>query len=167
MKNRTLSLITFIGLLLIATACNMPSASGIKDCGEDIECFVEAGKNCDPAKLLFPIEFEMMGVKITTTTYQEILGMEEDLCAFKMRTEGVSVEFSEEAIQGMLDMGLTQEEIDEQIEMAQEQASQGTLNQICRAEPEQLVYLMEKTAEMTFSLEDWEDVECEPVVEEE
>lgn len=167
MNNHRLSLVTLIGLLLIATACNMPALSGIKDCGEDMECFVEAGKNCDPAKLLFPLELEMMGVKITTTTYQEIVGMEEDLCAFKIRTESITVDFTQEAIDQMLAMGLSQEDIDAQIEMTQEQVGQEGLNQICRVEPERLATVMEQWGSGSFSTEDWEGMDCEEVVGEE
>jgi hypothetical protein len=165
MNKRIVTLVSLIALLLIASACS--GGSSTKDCGEDMDCFVEASRNCDPAKMLFPLEFEMMGINITTTTYQEIIGMEDGLCVFKMRTEDVSVEFSDEAVQSMLDMGLTQEQVDEQIQMSKDQASEQGLNQICRVEPETLAAAMEQADEMSFALDDWDDMNCEDVVENE
>ncbi len=167
MINRALSLVALIGLLFMATACNMPALSSIKDCGEDMQCFIEAGKDCKPAKILFPLELEMMGVLITTTTYQEIVGMEDDLCVVKFRTESVTIDYSQEAIDQMLDMGLTQEQIDEQIAATQEQVNQEGLNEICRVDTVRLANLMEQWDSGSFSTEDWEGMDCETVVEEE
>jgi hypothetical protein len=166
MMNRTLSLVTLIGLLFIATACNMPAISSVKDCGEDMQCFIEAGENCKPAKMVFPVEFEMMGVIITTTTYQEIIGPVDDLCEVKFRTEEVKVEYTDEAIDQMLGMGLTQEQIDEQIAATQEQvSSQEGLDEICRVDTDQLTAVMEQWSSGTFSTDDWEGMDCDPVVE--
>ncbi len=167
MTNRTLSLVTLIGLLLIATACNMPAISSVKDCGEDMQCFTEAGENCKPAKVIFPVELEMMGVKVTTRTYQEIVGPEDDLCVVKFRTEEVTIEYTQEAIDQMLGMGLTQEQIDEQIAATEEQVNQEGLNEICRIDTVRLTNLMQQWDSGSFSTEDWEGMDCETVVEEE
>jgi hypothetical protein len=167
MSKRTVSIVSIIAILFIATACNMPSASSTKDCGEDMECFTEAAENCDPAKVLFPIELEMMGILITSTSYQEIIGMEDDLCVFKIRSEGVTVEFTEEAVNQMLDMGLTQEQIDEQIAMTQEQANQEQLNQICRVDADLFANVMGQWTEGEFSTDDWAGMDCDDVVDEE
>ena len=167
MIQRTFSLVALLGLLVIVTACNLPSASGIKDCGEDMECFAAAAENCDPAKVLFTMDLEMMGIKISSTSYQEITGSEDDLCVYKLRTEGVTVEFSEEAVNQMLDMGLTQEQIDEQIATTQEQANQEQINQICRVDPERLATVMGQWEAGEFSTDDWTGMDCEDIVEEE
>lgn len=167
MIQRKLSIVALLGLLFIATACNMPSMSGVKDCGEDMECFTEAAQNCDPATVLFPLELEMMGIRITSTSYQEIVGPEDDLCVFKIRTDSVTVEFTDEAIDQMLEMGLTQEQIDEQIAMTEDAANQEQLNQICRVDTERLAAVMEQWTEGSFSTEDWTGMECEDVVAEE
>nr|NIS80930.1 hypothetical protein [Anaerolineales bacterium] len=100
-------------------------------------------------------------VLITSTTYQEILGPEEGLCVFSIRTEDVSVEYSEEAIQQLLDSGLTQEQIEEQRVMAEEQALEVGLDEICRAEVENITAVIDEWAQGNFSMADWEDVECE------
>ena len=165
MKKRIITLVFLIALLLIATACS--SGSSTKDCGEDMECFAAAAENCDPAKVLFTMDLEMMGIKISSTSYQEITGTEDDLCVFKIRTEGVTVEFTEEAVNQMLDMGLTQEQIDEQIATTQEQANQGQLNQICRVDPELLATVMGQWEAGELSTDDWTGMDCEDVVEEE
>lgn len=166
MIQRKLSIVALLGLLLIATACNMPAISSVKDCGEDMQCFTEAAENCKPAKVTFPIELEMMGIKITSTSYQEIVGKEDDLCVFKILSEGVEVEFTEEAIDQMLEMGLTQEQIDEQIAMTEEAANQEQLNQICRVDTERLAEVMAKWTSGEFSTDDWTGMDCEDVVEE-
>lgn len=165
MMNRTLSLVILIGLLFIATACNMPAVSSVKDCGEDMQCFIDAGENCKPAKMIFPIELEMMGIIITTKTYQEIVGPVDDLCEVKFRTEEVTVEYTQEAIDQMLEMGLTQEQIDEQIAATKEQVNQEGLNEICRIDTVRLTNLMQQWDSGSFSTEDWEGMDCETVVE--
>jgi len=167
MIQRTLSIVALLCLLFIATACNMPGASGVKDCGEDMQCFTEAAEKCDPAKVVFPMELEMMGIKITSTSYQEIVGEEDGLCVFKILSEGVEVEFTEEAIDQMLGMGMTQEMIDEQIQMTEEAASQEQLNQICRVDNERLAAIMGQWTAGEFSTDDWTGMDCEDVVAEE
>jgi predicted small secreted protein len=167
MFKRIVTVVALIAVLLIVAACNMPGAAGVKDCGEDMQCFTEAAEKCDPAKVVFPIELEMMGIKITSTSYQEIVGEEDGLCVFKILSEGVEVEFTEEAIDQMLEMGLTQEMIDEQIQMTEEAANQEQLNQICRVDTEHLADIMAQWTAGEFSTEDWTGMECEDIVVEE
>lgn len=166
MFNRALSLMALIGLLFIATACNMPALSGTKDCGEDMQCFIEAAENCDPAKVNFTAEIEMMGIRISSTAYQEIVDKEDELCVYKILTGDVQVELTDEAIDQMLDMGLTQEQIDEQVALIEESANQEQISQICRVEPARLATVMSQWADGEYSTEDWTDMDCEDVVEE-
>jgi hypothetical protein len=163
MYKRIVTLFSIIALLLIVAGCN---ASGVKDCGEDMECFTEAAENCDPATVTFSAELEMMGIRISSTAYQEIVGKEDELCVYKITTGDVEVELTEEALQQMLDMGLTQEQIDEQIVMIEESASQEQMSQICRVEPERLATVMSQWADGEYSTEDWTGMDCEDVVEE-
>jgi len=161
MNKRMISLLTLVGLLLIVTACNFPGSSGPTDCGEDMQCFIEAGENCDPAVVLFPLELDMMGVMIKSTTYQEIVGPEGDLCVVRFRTEEISIEYSQEAIDQMLATGMTQEMIDETIAQVEAQAQQGKLDETCRIDVDQLTAIMSQWEEGSFSTEDWVGMDCE------
>lgn len=189
-KHRT-PLILLLVLLLTLQACNFPSGDAVQetqppgeappepaeteapdvdeppaplgpiDCGEDLGCFSAAGENCTPAIVLFSIPLDMFGVLITTTTYQEILGMEEGMCVFRIRTENVTVEYGEEAIQQLRDSGLTDEQIEEQRVMVEQQANQEKMDEICRVDTETFTALMDQWAEGSYSTEDWEGLECE------
>ena len=131
------------------------------DCGDDLECFSDAAENCTLATVEYAIPIDMIGILITSTTYQEILGPEEGLCVFLIRTEDVTVEYGDEVIQQLLDSGLTQEQIEEQRVMAEEQAKQAGLDDICRAEPDKLMAVINQWSQGNFPLEDWEGIECE------
>ncbi|MFT4309714.1 MAG: hypothetical protein ACMXYL_04455 [Candidatus Woesearchaeota archaeon] len=100
----------------------------IVDCGRSDsvnECFMEAVDNCCPATIMTDIEIEIFGMTIYTETYRELKGMENDKCIFYERTDDISLDYSAEARQGMLDSGMTEEEIEaaliEQNQMARDE----------------------------------------------
>lgn len=165
MKMRVISLVTLIGLLFVVTACG--SLGGVTDCGEDMQCFNEKAENCEPAKVLFNLELEMMGVAITSTSYQEILGEVDGLCEFKFRSEGVTVEFTQDMIDQLTATGMTQEQIDQQKATVEEQANQEEVDQICRVETAVLANTIGEWAEGSFTMDDWQALDCEDAVAEE
>ena len=89
---------------------------------DNFDCFIEASKDCNPAKLLWTMTIDFFGTVMTSTTYMELKGSEENKCTYYQRTESVSVDLNDETVQQMLDSGLTQEEIDKQKQTANEGA---------------------------------------------
>ena len=94
----------------------------ISDCESDLDCLIKASKNCDKAKVIDTKTTEMFGMLLTTTTFLEIKGMEENKCALYLRIEKQDVHFSDEMVQKMLDGGTTQEQIEQQEQEANKQA---------------------------------------------
>ena len=80
------------------------------DCGDDFDCFIDASENCNPANLKQILTLNLFGVEQTTSTTYKILGTESDKCNIYLRTDSIDLNFPE-------DIGISQEEIDEQKEM--------------------------------------------------
>lgn len=63
------------------------------DCQTSIDCLISASENCSPAKALYSISSDLLGVKQTTTPLLEITGEVTGKCLFYLRTERVDLEF--------------------------------------------------------------------------
>ena len=89
---------------------------------EDWNCFIENSNNCDKSNFTNDSAINFFGALATTTSYYEILGEQNNKCTFKIRTEEQHVNYSAELIQQLLDDGKTQEEIDQQEALSNEQS---------------------------------------------
>lgn len=130
---------------------------------ENWSCLIDASENCDLANYTDTSTITLFGLDITTTTYYEIMGEQDNNCILKIRTEEQHVEISDERAQQMLNEGMTQEEIDQQ-----EQGSNIISNLlegkegICEFTPSVLESLLENGASGNLSSSDWELAEsCE------
>lgn len=154
--------------------------AGPIDCGTDFDCLIEASKNCSPATLTFTMPLGIFGMIITTTTFYEIKGMEENKCVLYLRTEEQNIRFSDEMVQQMLTAGATQEQIRQQEQESNKIADEliEGLDGICRFDSaDDLASLLNKFKGGTFSGEvscklregewkcistgDWDVAECE------
>tara|TARA_Y100000310_G_scaffold289900_1_gene316638 strand:- start:1600 stop:2349 length:750 start_codon:yes stop_codon:yes gene_type:complete len=81
----------------------------------DMDCLISAAHDCSDASLKYTSNLDLFWVQTITTSFYEIeegpIG-----CDFKILTEEQTVEYSDEFVQKMLDSGLTQEEVDEQLQ---------------------------------------------------
>jgi len=134
----------------------------ITDCGTDFDCFIAASADCDESKALHEVSLEIFGMIATSVTYMELQGMESGRCVYYQRTESSSVEFSEELVQQMLDSGITQEEIEQQEEAANDsaQATVGT-ETTCRFMPSDLTDMLNRWKQGNFGSDDLTGTECE------
>jgi len=80
------------------------------DCGENFDCFVNASKNCNLAKLRHSLTLNLFGVEQTTSKTYKILGIESDKCILFLNTDSIDLKFSEDA-------EISEEAINEQKEM--------------------------------------------------
>ena len=135
------------------------------DCGSNIQsqetignqpnfdCFIDASENCGPSKLLNTITLELFGMVSTSTTHMELKGMESGKCVYYQRTEGGSIEFTDELVQQMLDSGSTQEEIDQQEQTANDSAQQTVgLEQTCKFNQGDLTAMLNRWKEGNFDI---------------
>jgi len=124
---------------------------------ESWDCLIDASENCSLSNYTNTLTLSLFGVDITTTTYYEISGKQENNCIFKIRTEEQHVNYTDELIQQLLDGGATQEEIDQQ---EQESNALSDLVEgregICEFISSNLKSLLENWAEGNFSSSDWE-----------
>ena len=136
-------------------------ASKIKDCGMDMDCFIDAAKNCQKAKIIFTSKINLFGIEQTTSSYYEIKGMQSDKCLFYLRTESVDLQFSDALIQQMKNGGASQVEIDKQLQESQNSAKllEGR-DGICNIETQKLATLLSKWKQGSFSTEDFKNVDC-------
>ena len=77
--------------------------SGPTDCGTNMDCFIQASQNCNPAKVTHIVTTDILGVKQTTTSYYEIKGLEAGKCVFYLRTEKIDLTFPPEIPQDIVD----------------------------------------------------------------
>jgi len=164
--------------------CTIP----IIDCGHsylpgdnsDYDCFIEASENCELSKLLSTGTLELFRVIITGTTRMELKGIEDGKCIYYQITESYSIKYSDELIQSLLDSDLTQAEIDEQEQIANENAQELVgLTQTCKFEQEDLTAMLTRWkqgnasggATCTLNQDEWdctytgdfENAECEAI----
>lgn len=127
-------------------------------------CFIfYASENCDLTSYTNTSTINLFGLDITTTTYYEISGKQDNNCIFKIRTEEQHVNYTDELVQQMLDGGATQEEIDQQ-ELESNIISDILEGKegVCEFIPSNLKSLLENWEAGNFLSSDWELAEsCE------
>ena len=137
------------------------------DCGtilnfQNFDCFVNAAKNCSPAKVTNSTQIDLFGMKTKGTTFYEIKGQQENRCVLYLKTISSNVTFSQELIQKMLSSGATNEQIKQQ-EQESSKMVQSTVGRdgTCRfASVNDLVNLLNKWKGGSFSSEDFKGVDC-------
>ncbi len=138
-----------------------PEAStNIVDCGADIDCFITASQNCNPAKVMYTTTINLMG-QITSTTYLELKGMQGDKCILYMQTKNSTAKFTDEMVQKMLAGGATQEQIKQQEQMINEnlKKTEGKY-QTCKFDINDLTDMLKRWKSGSYSSEDFKNAEC-------
>lgn len=62
------------------------------DCGEDMDCFIEASKECKESKVVNTVTVDFGSAQQSTTSTYEIKGEEAGKCLFYLKTEKIDVE---------------------------------------------------------------------------
>ena len=130
-------------------------------CEEDLDCFLEAAADCRKADLSYLNTLEMMGMVITTRTDLSLLGEVDDLCEFEVKTADVEVEMSDQARDEMLESGQTEEQIETQLEAVRDQQLAAGFDEICRGDEGDLIAMLERWSQGSFSTEDWTLFNCQ------
>ncbi len=133
---------------------------------EKFECFIDSARECCPASISVDLEMDLgfVGLIANSKTYREIRGIEDQRCVYYQRYDDVNYEFSDEMRQMLLDEGLNEEEIDEQIKQINEEGREALINTytLCRYPIEDLVQTLEneKQGHFSWSTEDFNKYEC-------
>jgi len=133
----------------------------ITDCKTDFDCFIEASKDCNQAKMTHTSTVNIFSMMQTTTLFFEIKGVEKDKCIFYIRNEKNDLKFSDELIQQMLASGVTQEQIQEEEQKANKNAdiAEG-IDGTCKFNTNDLISILNKWKVDKFSTDDYGIAEC-------
>ena len=112
--------------------------SYVLDCGEDIDCLIEAARNCNNASVTNTVTLTFFGVEQVTTSHWEVKGSKNENCIFYLRTESITLKFPDDVPSEIVEQ---QEELYKRLE-----GRDGT----CKFLPEDLVYLLSKWRDGIF-----------------
>ena len=133
----------------------------VLDCGLDLECFNGAVVSCQKSTYNFQQQIDFAGTEILNSLLIQIVGNEEENCVFTLKTDEILVSISEEAVEQLLESGMSEEDIETQrltIEQAQVDAG---FDDTCRGNRDDLISMLLRWEEGKFSMEDWDPFSCE------
>lgn len=162
-RNKTIWLFLFLFIFAISSAsvAKKKKAEPI-DCGTDLDCFIEASKQCAPATVHHTATFNLFGMLQTTTTFLEIQAEKKGKCTVYMKTEKNDITFSDELIQKMLSDGATKEQVRQKEHEANQYADMAEgLDALCTFRPDDLITMVQRWKAGGFSTRDYEAGECE------
>lgn len=156
--------------------CTDKCESQIIDCGSFVlseetigntpnhDCFIDASEDCCSAKLVTETEMNLFGMLIYSRSYREIKGLENERCVLYQRTDDISYSYADEIRQQMLDSGMTEEQIGQQLAQQNQQAQEMIIGKdsTCRYPINDLVNILEEEKQGSFSgsTEDVEKYQC-------
>jgi len=126
------------------------------------ECFINKAKDCTPSKITNNFKSNFLGIISEGSIGYEIKGWQNDKCLFYIKPIKTKVTFGEEAIQKFLENGITIEEIKKQ-EIISSKTAQSIIGRdgTCRFnKATNLVNLLKKWGEGSFSPEDFNNIDC-------
>lgn len=91
-------------------------STGIIDCGAASsvnDCYINAARNCCPAKLVSSAEIDLFGMLVSSKTNREIKGIENERCVEYGYIVDSHVDLTDAARQEALANGTTEEELDQ------------------------------------------------------
>ena len=148
--------------LLTASPAASAGTPAVQDCGEDMDCLIQAAKACKPATGRYVTQLDLFGALVHTALQFDIHGLnDQGQCAFDVATVEASVDYSEEARQQMRASGMSDEEIEAQRKMAEEQQLQAGPSGSCTGQGSDLAAMLQQWREGHFTMDDWTPFHCE------
>lgn len=105
----------------VKTDLNTNNNTAVLDCKNDLSCFINASRNCNPAKLTLTTGLDLGGIKASSITYQEIKGPQAGGCSFYIKYLDASISYSPEMKNELVKQGSTLAEVNAQEQEAQKQ----------------------------------------------
>lgn len=145
------------------TTTNTPkqNSNDIKDCKNDYDCFIEQSKTCTPSKVIRDTTIDMFWITTTTKSSYEIKWLKNNKCDFYLKTMEQKVLYSSWYIQMGLDSWLTMDEINEELEAAnqQTQAIKG-LDWTCNLSTTYLTQILNEWKKWTLNTKQLTSKDC-------
>jgi hypothetical protein len=118
------------------------------DCGDDLDCFIEASKDCELSSVNYTVVIPFFEVNQTTTSSLEVKGMESNKCIFYIKTEKIELDYPS---------SVSQETVDEQKAMYKNlEGRDGT----CKFDTKDLTDMLTRWNEGKYSTKDWDGADC-------
>jgi hypothetical protein len=134
---------------------------GFQDCGSDLDCFYDSLDSCQESRLQYSQSLDLMGALSSTSLSIVLLGSSVDGCEFSLKTDQVSITYSEEAVQQLRDAGMSDEEIEAQrLTMEDSQLTAG-FDEVCTGSPEDLAEMLKRWEAGHYSMDDWAPFSCQ------
>jgi len=135
--------------------CTSKCGSQIINCGTSElanDCFINAAKDCCPAKIVTETKLNLFGVIIDSKSYREIKSLQAERCVVYQRIDDYSIDYPPETRQRMLDSGMTEEQINQQLAQ-QNQQTQDMIGKdsTCKYPIAELVTKLEEEKQGSFS----------------
>ncbi|MGD2252416.1 MAG: hypothetical protein PVF70_05805 [Anaerolineales bacterium] len=153
-----------LAMIIVATqACGTgPSADeGPTNCGTDIDCFIQAATDCQPSSVTYQQVVEIFDIEIGAELLLQIQGADGPDCAIHLRVEDVEVTFSDELMQELRASGMTDQEIEDQVQQIVDEALAQGREDTCRGSAADLVDLLTRWKDGNFAEDDWAPFTCE------
>lgn len=117
----------------------------LADCANDFECFVRAGADCEPTRVVRTIVAEGQGVILMALTQFELWGMQADRCVLYERTDQAVLRLDPAIVAQLRAAGLPDAQISEQEEALSQAYSQMAVgvDGTCSLLPAQLSSLLQ------------------------
>ncbi len=130
---------------------NTAAAPTIRNCENDMNCFIRAAQTCTPARTLLAVTLPLGTTTVESTSSLEIRGPQGANCQLFTQVEEQRTTFSSEA----------NEISPEQRAMIQELNRQMIgKNALCPASPSQIVAVLERWNEGSYSTRDYPEMNC-------
>lgn len=148
----------------------------VKNCNENIDCFITESEKCNPSKLIYKESVEILGIIVNTTTYYEMEESSDGKCELNLEIKNYEVNFSQEYKDNLVLQNMSEEEINSQIESANQYSQYfiGKKGKCKFINNSDLMDLLEKIKDGTLSMEvscnfeenceeksDWDTADCE------
>jgi hypothetical protein len=144
----------------------------VSDCGKTLnfarsDCFIEAIKDCQPAKLINITKKDIVltGLVIEGTILYEIKGVKMEKCEFYIKGLAGKLYFDPKYIEGILKEGVTKEQIKLKEQELNKEAAQSKESIIgkdarCFTDTKPLSDLLNRWEKGSFSDHDFKDINC-------
>jgi len=180
-KRFSLLIVIFLAAaLVVITSCNMPKVKAslrvagtatqitptpsptptLMPCGTNFQCLIAAARKCEPQTGILSVSVDM-GVRVKFTYEFTIKGKVGDKCAFGVRVQNISVEYTKQTAQQMNAQGLSAAQIEQRREQIVSRIKASTPNGTCEGSGEALANLLAKWRAGNFSMDDWRAFQCQ------
>ncbi|MFA6341054.1 MAG: hypothetical protein WCX27_02325 [Candidatus Paceibacterota bacterium] len=145
-----------------SSTTNVSTSTVKSDCGTDMNCFINAAKQCSTSTIEWSMTIDLFGVEDTSQLNMQIKGPTNDgKCMFYSHTNSRQVAMSAETMSKAKSEGVTDDQIQEQLKVMNDSVKDLTgMTTSCTFTNEYLVQLLADWSKGNYSSEDLAPGNC-------